>query len=327
MLSIIIPVYNVEKYLRQCLDSVYKLNIEKEIILVNDGSTDASLEIIMEYKNKYFDITEIINQENQGLSVARNNGLLRANGEYIYFLDSDDWIDDKEFLNSYNILINNNDLDMVISKNVIYMEDTKREFCNYNLGKEITKKIYSGKEYFILSIKNRIFNPVIAIYIYRKKFLIENNFLFPKNRTHEDEIFTLRVLKNANNIKCTNNKIYYYRQRENSIMRTIDIKHPKSMFKNVKELIEEFENEENNEFKRVVFYKIKRYYKSALKYSFRNNYVDLYDEILKEFKKDCDNYFFKIKHYKFDIVEIYFIYKFHKLYYKMKKRRYKGAKN
>ena len=86
-LSIIVPIYNVEKYLRQCLDSIYKIeNIKKEIILVNDGTKDNSGEIINEYYKKYKEITKVIEQENSGLSSARNTGLKNAMGKYIYFL-------------------------------------------------------------------------------------------------------------------------------------------------------------------------------------------------------------------------------------------------
>lgn len=92
-LSIIVPMYNVEHYLRQCLDSIYKLDkIEKEVILVNDGSKDETLEIAKEYGEKYREITTVIDQHNSGLSITRNKGLEKAKGDYIYFFDGDDFL-------------------------------------------------------------------------------------------------------------------------------------------------------------------------------------------------------------------------------------------
>ena len=102
-ISIVIPIYNVEKYLRKCLDSVYSLNLDnKEVILVNDGSTDTSINILNEFKNKYPNKTKIISQKNQGLSEARNIGIKNSNGKYILFIDSDDFIiptETEEFIN------------------------------------------------------------------------------------------------------------------------------------------------------------------------------------------------------------------------------------
>ena len=91
--SIIVPVYNVEKYLRKCLDSLINQTLKDiEIICINDGSTDKSLEILEEYKNRDSRII-LLNQENSGQSIARNNGIKKATGEYIGFVDPDDWVE------------------------------------------------------------------------------------------------------------------------------------------------------------------------------------------------------------------------------------------
>ncbi|MGL6168669.1 MAG: glycosyltransferase, partial [Fusobacteriaceae bacterium] len=105
-LSIIVPIYNVEIYLRECLESLYKIKgIKKEIILVNDGSKDNSYKIIEEYKEKYPDITKVINKTNGGLSSARNSGLKEATGEYISFIDSDDFVDHLMFEEFFKLAI------------------------------------------------------------------------------------------------------------------------------------------------------------------------------------------------------------------------------
>ena len=96
-LSIIIPVYNTEEYIRQCIDSVINIkNIETEIIAVNDGSTDRTKDILEEYTEND-DRIKVITQENQGASAARNTGIKVSTGDYIYFLDSDDWVDTVSF--------------------------------------------------------------------------------------------------------------------------------------------------------------------------------------------------------------------------------------
>ena len=98
-LSIIIPIYNVESYLRECLESVYAVNLLKEVILVNDGSTDHSLQIAEEFVEKYPEETVLISQKHTGVSPseARNRGLKEAKGEYIYFMDSDDFLNPSLF--------------------------------------------------------------------------------------------------------------------------------------------------------------------------------------------------------------------------------------
>lgn len=104
-LSIIIPIYNVEQFLRDCLETVYNIKINKEVILINDGSTDNSYFIIKEFEERYSDQTIVINQKNQGLAETRNIGLKYAKGEYITFIDSDDFIGATRFIvKSYNIL-------------------------------------------------------------------------------------------------------------------------------------------------------------------------------------------------------------------------------
>ena len=106
--SIIIPCYNSKKYIERCLNSILKDKLkEKEIILINDGSTDNTLEIIEEYSKKNKDI-KIINQKNKGQSISRNNGLKEAKGKYIAFVDSDDWVEKDYFYKLYNFAEKNN---------------------------------------------------------------------------------------------------------------------------------------------------------------------------------------------------------------------------
>lgn len=120
-ISVIIPVYNVEKYIRQCLESVINQTYKNlEIIIVNDGTKDNSMKIVEEYLSD--ERIKIINKENGGLSSARNRGMEEATGEYIYFLDSDDWIE----LNTIEILVENSKGVDIVGANFFYWDEIQK---------------------------------------------------------------------------------------------------------------------------------------------------------------------------------------------------------
>ena len=204
--SVIIPVYNTEKYLNDCLDCILGQSlIDTEIICVNDGSTDNSLEILNEYKDKDCRV-KIINTENNGAAVARNIGLHVARGRYIAFVDSDDTID----LNAYEIsYIKANEVDADI---LMFGED-----------KFSTKdKIYSdGFEALDESGSMMLWNK-----LYKRKFLIQNNFKIPEYaKCFHDECFNSVVFPKAECIRCIHNKFYHYRRkREGSIQTSASLK-------------------------------------------------------------------------------------------------------
>ena len=157
-LSIIVPIYNVEKYLRQCLDSIYKIeNIKKEIILVNDGTKDNSGEIINEYYKKYKEITKVIEQENSGLSSARNTGLKNAMGKYIYFIDSDDYLDNEKFEILFSN-VNTKDLDILVGGLNFFYEDTNKIIENKYNKKLFRDNEITGLEFLEESVKLKSFN-------------------------------------------------------------------------------------------------------------------------------------------------------------------------
>ena len=147
-LSIIIPAYNTEKYIKQCIDSVINIrNIENEIIVVNDGSTDRTKDILKEYTENN-DRIKVITQENQGASAARNTGIKASTGDYIYFLDSDDWIDTVSFEKIIRQLEedykNGEKIDIVVGKEKAYSEFTKEEVLDERIPRELIGKIVSG---------------------------------------------------------------------------------------------------------------------------------------------------------------------------------------
>ncbi|MBP3766208.1 MAG: glycosyltransferase [Bacilli bacterium] len=206
--SIVVPIYNVEGYLKKCLDSILNQTfVDYEIILVNDGSTDQSLSIIKEYMSKYPDI-KLINQENKGLSEARNSGLKEARGNYVLFVDSDDFIDKDLLLNLNDSIINNPDLVRfqlrVVSDKTIDINEEAFDSLN---GHDAFKKI----------IKYRFVENAWA-YLYSRKYLIDNGFLFKPNMYHEDYgLIPLAIIK-ASKVNSISYIGYNYVQRSNSIM-------------------------------------------------------------------------------------------------------------
>ncbi len=180
--SVIIPCYNVEKYLRQCLDSVLNQTLKEiEVLCINDGSTDGSQRILEEYAANDKRIT-IINQENKGVAAARNIGIRISKGEYIAFIDSDDYIEEKSY---YEILYTkalNEDADVA-----------KSSYKDYPSGiiNTINLKIKENKENFCATFSSAI---------YRSHFLKSNNIVFPNLINMEDPVFAYNVALKANKI-------------------------------------------------------------------------------------------------------------------------------
>lgn len=252
-ISIVIPIYNVEKYLRKCLDSVYSLNLDnKEVVLVNDGSTDTSINILNEFKNKYPNKTKLITQKNQGLSEARNIGIKNSNGKYILFIDSDDFIiptETEEFIN------------FGLDKKVDILIGNYREYYNenyivqksfYNLDKNLEKE---GIFFIENGVKNKCFRFAVWQNIYRKNFLLENNLFFKKGLLHEDSLFTPEAFFYAKKVRCFNKKFYFYRKNNlESITQTVNKKNYEHMLYTIIKLLEfkKSNNIENNYFNRIV---------------------------------------------------------------------------
>lgn len=312
-LSIIIPVYNTEKYIKQCIESVTAIkDIETEIIAVNDGSTDSSKDILEEYTEKN-DRIKVITQKNQGASAARNTGIKASTGDYIYFLDSDDWIDTvsfekiiKELESDYK---NGEKIDIVVGKEKAYSEFTKEEVLDERIPRELIGKVVSGKEYMIRSIRGKFWNVRLPIYLYSRKLLTDNGIYFPAGRkSNEDEVFSIDVFYHAEKLKITDEIFGYYRARSGSIMSVLNITHAEDIFENAKELIERYRNEKNSETKEIIFYMIKRYYKSSMRKSVQCGRNDVFKKIYCQFRKDCKDYLFRIKSKKYENVELYVLY-------------------
>ncbi len=218
--SVIIPVYNVEQYLRQCLDSVVNQTFKDiEIIIINDCSTDNSINIIEEYKNRYSNI-KLINQNlSEGCYKARNIGLEKATGEYIGFVDGDDYIELDMFEKMYSQAKQTN-ADIVLCN--FYTLFTKTN--------EIKKTIFSKTINLLKKTNNKLTGAEKVIFdysaiwnkIYKREFLIENNISF-HSQLHmaDDNFFNIVSLLKAKTIVHLQDALYYYRkQRTDSITKS-----------------------------------------------------------------------------------------------------------
>lgn len=238
--SVIITVYNVERYLEECIKSVLNQTLDNiEIIAVNDGSTDRSLGILEKYKKEHNNIT-IINQVNKGVSAARNTGLKHARGKYIYFLDSDDCIDSKLTEICYNTCQNNRTQISMFDAGVFYENDIKKDnfSFNYERKNELDSNVVkSGEELFCELDVKKCYRVPVWLFFYEKMFLLSNNLYFYDGIIHEDELFTPKVLLKADRVIYIPKDLIFRRVRNNSIMTTkVDIKNVEGYYTVAEEL-------------------------------------------------------------------------------------------
>ena len=219
LISVIIPVYNVEKYLKQCVDSVLKQTYRNiEIILVDDGSTDSSGHICDEYLNVDERI-KVIHKKNAGLSEARNHGLDSANGDYVYFLDSDDWIQ-KDTLSSLMQKAHETNVDIVFFDSKSFEDSDK----GYQIPQRyIRKHDYStdkGLTVFEQMQANKEFHSAVPLLFIRKSFLDKSKIRFYPEILYEDMLFTLEALTKAERVAQCKEAFYQRRYRNHSIMQS-----------------------------------------------------------------------------------------------------------
>lgn len=237
-LSIIIPVYNVQNYLAECLDSVYKITgIDKEIIIVNDGSTDGSNMIIDKYLSLYPNETVVETQFNQGQSVARNVGLDLASGDYVLFLDSDDTLEYSAVIEIFNYA-QQHDLDLVQARATKF-GDVPRSIMpmpNEVFGSSKCSGISLLKKYCdVVSVEKSDFRPEVWLMLLKREIFTLNNIKFTAGMFYEDELMVPTLLLKANNAKVLNVSFYNYRIRQGSTIRSFDSRHIASKAKLVKE--------------------------------------------------------------------------------------------
>lgn len=220
-ISIIIAVYNVEKYLRKCLDSLINQTFNNiEIICINDGSTDNSLKILKEYKAKD-DRIIIVEQENQGPGVARNKGIDIAQGKYIMFVDPDDWLELNACELAYNQIEKNNN-DFVIFDYRIYIEESEN-FIEEKNHFEPYQDVLKNSEININNLKTNFFqNGYSWGKIYNKNFLLNNSIKYLPLYLCEDVPFTFFSILLAKSFSILNIPLYIYRIRTSSACNNAD---------------------------------------------------------------------------------------------------------
>ncbi|MDR0967921.1 MAG: glycosyltransferase [Rickettsiales bacterium] len=216
--SVIIPVYNAEKFLRKCLESVLNQTFSDiEIICVNDGSTDKSLEILQSYKDKRI---KILDKKNAGVSAARNDGLSAATGEYIHFIDADDWIDD----DYYETLLAGARADIIASG---FVSNTK--FTN---GIKYTRNHIVKTLSWKLWVSGAMSKSYVWRYLFRRKFLIKNKLKFRTDLiSQEDTLFVLNAMALSDKLVIRRGAKYHYIMNTNSALNARDPEHQKKMDK------------------------------------------------------------------------------------------------
>lgn len=247
-ISLILPVYNVEAYLGKCIESCLNQDLpqsEYEIIIVIDGSPDKSIEVARRYQEKNANI-RIVERENGGLSAARNTGLKVAKGEYVWFIDSDDYITNNCIGSICNEMTQQglNALWFRWKNKNDFHKDIPLYDCT--ICKE-DYQIYNGIEFM---------NTIMGIYyfawsfIYNRNFLLNNKFLFQEGLFYEDTEFAFRVLPYIERIKLYNNVCYTYNIRQGSITQTISTKKIDDLIK-----IVELAKIKNEEYPQIISFK------------------------------------------------------------------------
>ena len=231
LLSIVVPVYNTEKYLIRCIDSLLNQSYTNlEIIIVNDGSSDNSHNLIMDCysltpKIKYIPLTN-----NMGLGNARNIGIQNSNGEYITFVDSDDWVD----LDLYTVVLDklrDNPAEIAVFGVQNEYDNLKSSTYRYNYLFE--NKISSNQAMRLLTKEqnnNYFISTVVWNKVYRTDVIKNNQLLFLNNSYWEDDIFSFEVLMQINNVQIVPGVFYHYYNRPYSITNCITKKHIDDLF-------------------------------------------------------------------------------------------------
>lgn len=215
MISIIVPVYNVEKYVERCIRSILAQTFEDfELILVDDGSTDRSGEICDTYGQQDTRIY-VLHQKNRGLSGARNAGLEIASGEYLTYIDSDDWVGETYLEELYNNAVKHNASVSICCYAVEWENNShsRKKIKEWNQtvqtlsGREAAKKIVAENDRKMITAWGKL---------YRKE--LKPLLIYPLGKTHEDEFVTYRVLYESERVALSEKPLYFYLQREASIM-------------------------------------------------------------------------------------------------------------
>lgn len=288
-LSIIVPIYNVEEYLTECLKSLYKIkDLRYEVILVNDGSTDESIKIMEAFKELYPKKTIIINKKNGGLSSARNAGIRVSKGKYLAFIDSDDFIDTDEF-------------EKFVIEGIKARVDIAVGNMRYYIPGKIGEPLFRSKKVKELGVVSGVdflwnifqapkcYREEVVDDLYKRDFILKNNLFFNEEIVHEDSEFTTLAYLKAKKVKYIDKAFYFYRQREGSIMNKVSEKSILSLEKICEKLLLEYRGLNNVKGKEALATLILSFYSTVVykRYNGNNDYKRVYKrykELYRELK-------------------------------------------
>lgn len=299
--SVIIPVYNVEQYLKECVDSVAGNTFKDiEMICVNDGSTDNSAEILNQLAEGDSRI-RIITKENGGLSSARNAGIKAAKGEYLYFIDSDDYIDPRtlEYLYSEAKAA---DLDQLFFSARVFCEEGCEQpssRMDYYERKTDYNGVMTGREFFIKMSENADFKPSACLQIIRRDFLIKNNLWFIEGLFYEDNPFTIQCLFHSKRVRFDNIDLYNRRMREKSIITSsAGLKSSYAYFlvlKAIERIAEENDFGSDRDFYKALMIQLRRTLFLSADYANEATEDEIMDFVAGLDEKDGLDYYFSVK--------------------------------
>ena len=224
-LSIIIPAYNVELYIKECLNSILyqeKSELSYEIIVIDDGSTDATLNILKQYQREFSEKITLINSEHKGVSEARNMGLDIALGKYIYYVDADDYISSNSLRIFQRVIQGERSFDVCFFsfKNVCSEPDLISKYSNMLFKKKRLNEIeipINGKEMFNQMWDTCEYYPLVWLQLARREFLEKHRIKFRSDIIYEDQLYSYYVLFYSETVLCFDEEIYYKRIRNDSI--------------------------------------------------------------------------------------------------------------
>ena len=221
-ISIIIPVYNTALYLPACLDSILLQSFSDiEVICIDDGSTDESLTILLDYQLQDHRI-KLIKSEHSGVSVARNRGLIKAKGKYIYFMDSDDSLSTNALEILYNTIEDRRVEILYFDGTAIFdnevLERKYNRYKNSYTRQRSYDSVVNGIEMFTLMHKNNAYYPAVSLQVFSHKYLKIRNIQFFEGIIYEDNLFSFECILNASRVSHINTPLYIRRIRDNSII-------------------------------------------------------------------------------------------------------------
>lgn len=235
-ISIIVPIYNISDYVGSCIDSIINQDYQNfELILVDDGSTDNSGKICDNYSKMHKNIV-VIHKKNGGLSDARNAGIIAATGDYIMFIDGDDFLRDKTCLSLLNSVLEKENYDVIQYKMLYFYQKNNKyvSISNINYAEITGNKL----EKIELLISKGCFSPSACDKLIKTDVIKKNNILFDKNLLSEDIMWSLKLFLNIKNLYLINDELYVYRQqRRGSITYNVEKKNILDMYKIIKHWI------------------------------------------------------------------------------------------